>query len=138
VQSLSAQRLFEIWEPVSEDVKDLLEQVRSSAYQSTPGACIIKLITAVIYCFHNELVCLSLNTKLDWKGLPGTNWLFTETVNYGRNKFCDTGPRPVPFTTSVLLWSNYDSRVNETFVNTGNLGRGRERVLIFPQFDYSL
>jgi hypothetical protein len=36
-------------------------------------ACIIKLITAVIYGLRNELECLSLNTRLGWKGLPGTN-----------------------------------------------------------------
>jgi hypothetical protein len=39
----------------------------------TTGACIIKLIRAVIYGFHNKLECLSLNTRLGWKGLPGTN-----------------------------------------------------------------
>jgi hypothetical protein len=55
-----------------------------------PGACIIKLITDVIYGFHNKLECLTLNSRLGWKGLPGTNKL--ETVNYGRNKFYDTGP----------------------------------------------
>jgi hypothetical protein len=37
------------------------------------GACIIKLITAVIYGFLNKLECVSLNTRLCWKGLPGTN-----------------------------------------------------------------
>jgi hypothetical protein len=40
-----------------------------------------------MYGFHNKLECLSLNTRLCWKVLPGT-----ETVNYGRNKFYDTGP----------------------------------------------
>ncbi len=40
-----------------------------------PGACIIKLITAVIYGFRNKLECLSLNTRLGWEGLPGTNTL---------------------------------------------------------------
>ncbi len=40
-----------------------------------PGACIIKLITTVIYGFHNKLECLSANTRLGWKGLPGTNTL---------------------------------------------------------------
>jgi hypothetical protein len=30
---------------------------------TAPGACIIKLITAVIYSFRNELKCLSLNSK---------------------------------------------------------------------------
>jgi len=42
---------------------------------STPGACIIKLITAVIYGFHNQLECLTLNIRLCWEGLPGTNTL---------------------------------------------------------------
>ena len=37
------------------------------------GACIIKLITAVIYGFHNKLECLSLNTRLGWKSSPRTN-----------------------------------------------------------------
>ncbi len=31
------------------------------------GACIIKLITAVIYGFRNKLEYLSLNTRLGWK-----------------------------------------------------------------------
>ncbi len=44
------------------------------------GACIIKLITAVIYGFRNKLKCLSLNTKLGWKAFPGTN-----TLAYYRN-----------------------------------------------------
>jgi hypothetical protein len=39
----------------------------------TPGACIIKLIRAVIYGFRNKLECLSLNTRLGWKGFPGTS-----------------------------------------------------------------
>ncbi len=43
-----------------------------------PGACIIKLITAVIYGFCDKLKCLTLNTRLGWKGLPGTNKLETE------------------------------------------------------------
>ncbi len=45
-------------------------------------ACIIKLITAVIYSFHNKLECFSLNTRLGWKDLPGTNTL----ANYGNRK----------------------------------------------------
>jgi hypothetical protein len=58
-----------------------------------PGACIIKIITVVIYSFRTKLECLSLNTRLDWKGLPGTsNLANTETVNYSSNKFYDTGP----------------------------------------------
>ncbi len=54
----------------------------------------IILITAVIYGFRNKLECLSLNTRLGWKGLPGTKLqLITETANYGRNEFYDTGPK---------------------------------------------
>ncbi len=41
----------------------------------TPGACVIKLIMAAIYSFRNKLECLSLNIRLGWKGLPGTNTL---------------------------------------------------------------
>jgi hypothetical protein len=39
------------------------------------GACITKLMTAVVYGFWSRLGCLSLNTRLGWKGLPGTNTL---------------------------------------------------------------
>ncbi len=46
------------------------------------GACIIKLITAVIYGFRNKLECLSLNTRLVWKGLPGAKNL----AYYGNHK----------------------------------------------------
>jgi len=45
-------------------------------------ACIIKLITAVIYSFRSKLECLSINTRLGWKGLPGTNTL----AYYGNRK----------------------------------------------------
>jgi hypothetical protein len=47
-----------------------------------PGANVIKLITAIIYIFRNELECLSVNTRLGWKGLPGTNTL----AYYGNRK----------------------------------------------------
>ncbi len=58
-----------------------------------PGACIIKLITAVIYGFNNMLECLSVNTNKAEKACQGqTLKLITETVNYGRNKFYETGP----------------------------------------------
>ncbi len=43
-----------------------------------PGACIIKLITAVIYGFRNKLECLSLNTRLGWKGLPDEHSSFLQ------------------------------------------------------------
>jgi hypothetical protein len=42
---------------------------------------IIKLITAVIYSFRNKLDCFSLNIRLGWKGLQGTN-----TLAYYRNR----------------------------------------------------
>jgi hypothetical protein len=48
----------------------------------TPGVGITKLITAVIYGFCNKLEHLSLNTRLGWKGLPGTNTL----AYYGNHK----------------------------------------------------
>ncbi len=47
-----------------------------------PGAFIIKYITAVIYGSYNKLECLSLNTRLGWKGLPGANTL----AYYGNRK----------------------------------------------------
>jgi hypothetical protein len=50
--------------------------------QGQPGPCIIKLITAVIYGFRNKLECFSLNTRLGWKGLQGTNTL----AYYGNRK----------------------------------------------------
>ena len=59
-----------------------------------PGACIIKLITAVIYGFRNKLECLTLKPRLAGKACQGqTLYLIMDTVNYGRNKFYDTGPR---------------------------------------------
>jgi hypothetical protein len=50
--------------------------------QTPAGACIMKLITAVIYSFRNKLECLSLNTRLGRKGLPGTN----TKAYYGNSK----------------------------------------------------
>ncbi len=55
--------------------------VKGSIVQA-PGACTIKLITAVIYGFRNKLECLSITTRLGWKGLPGTNAL----AYYGNRK----------------------------------------------------
>jgi hypothetical protein len=40
-----------------------------------PGANVIKLFMAVIYSFSNEFECLSVNTSIGWKGLPGTSTL---------------------------------------------------------------
>jgi hypothetical protein len=56
----------------------------------SPGVCIIKIITAVIHAFRNKLKCLSLNFRLSWKGLPGTNTLSSllgRPVGYGFKKF---------------------------------------------------
>jgi hypothetical protein len=47
-----------------------------------PGACIIKLITAVINGLRNKLERLFLNTRLGWKRSPGTNTL----AYYGNRK----------------------------------------------------
>ncbi len=60
-------------------------------YMPISAGLIIKLITVVIYGFHNRLECLSLSTIL--KACQGqTLQLITESVNYGCNKFYDTGP----------------------------------------------
>jgi hypothetical protein len=58
------------------------------------GACIIKLITAVIYGFHNKLECLSLNTRL--KGFCGTNTLYYGNHKLRPKKFYYTGPWKLP------------------------------------------
>ncbi len=44
-------------------------------YNLDPWAYIKKLINSIIYGFCNTLECLSLNTILGWRGLPGTNTL---------------------------------------------------------------
>jgi hypothetical protein len=51
-------------------------------FNPTLTSCIIKRITVVIYSFRNKLECLSLNTRLGWKGLSGTNTL----AYYGNRK----------------------------------------------------
>ncbi len=66
------------WEIIC--VKAVLLWSKNVLMKWTPGACIIKLLTAVIYGFRHKLECLSLNTRLNWKGLPGTN-----TLAYNRN-----------------------------------------------------
>ena len=38
----------------------VLRNFLRKTYDSRPGACIIKFITAVIYGFHNQTECLSL------------------------------------------------------------------------------
>jgi hypothetical protein len=48
----------------------------------TSEACIIKLITVVIYGFRDKLECLSINTRLGWKGLLGINTV----AYYGNHK----------------------------------------------------
>jgi len=51
-----------------------LAKLKTACFRKAfPGACIIKLIMAVIYGFRKKLERLSLNTRQGWKGLPGTN-----------------------------------------------------------------
>ncbi len=57
-------------------------QYAECRYAECPGACMIKLITAVIYGFCNKLECVLVNTRLSWKGLPVTNTL----AYYGNRK----------------------------------------------------
>jgi hypothetical protein len=69
-----------IHEQTVENIRTIVS--RNSWKWRIPGACIIKLITAVIYGFRNKLECLSLKTRLGWKSLPGTNTL----AYYGNRK----------------------------------------------------
>ncbi len=74
----------------------------------SPGAYIIKLITAVNCGFRNKLECLSLASLSAYSSVKGqTLRLITEIVNYDRNKFYDTGPRLENFAMdnrSSLFW----------------------------------
>jgi len=57
------------------------------------GVCIIKLITAVIYGFRNKLVFVlgkPFQPSLVFRDKHSS--LLQKTVNYGCNKFYDTGP----------------------------------------------
>jgi hypothetical protein len=71
----------------------------------TQGACIIKLITAVIYGYSNKLECSTLNTRLRLGRLDRDKHssFIMETVNYGRNKFYDTGPRAQCYKTNYIV-----------------------------------
>ncbi len=72
-------------------------------YMPISAGLIIKLITVVIYGYHNRLECLSLSTIL--KACQGqTLQLITESVNYGCNMFYDTGPRVRPAGLLVSSW----------------------------------
>ncbi len=64
-------------------LQTFLNYARKSFLTLGPGTCTVKLITAVIYGFRNMVERLSLNTRLDWKGLPATNTL----AYYGNRKF---------------------------------------------------
>jgi len=66
---------------------------KSTQIHFSQGACIIKLIMAVIYSFRNKLECFSLNIKLGWERLARDKHssLLRKYVNYGHNKFYDTG-----------------------------------------------
>jgi hypothetical protein len=41
-----------------------VESLKNLTLDGTPGACTIKLITAVIYGFRNKLECSPLNNRL--------------------------------------------------------------------------
>ncbi len=91
-----------VWE-ASQLILDLLnckhtdveiKQPKLGLQHMPPGACIIKLIMAVIYSFRNKLECLSLESLSSLVLCLVTNTLaFSETINYGCDMFYDTGPR---------------------------------------------
>jgi len=60
-----------------------------NSVKSNSGACIITLITTIIYGFRNKLERLSLNTRLGWKGLPGTiiSFMIQALGIFNLNKF---------------------------------------------------
>jgi hypothetical protein len=64
------------------DLSNVVGKARSVPLSGAPGACIIKLVTAVIYGFCNNLERVSPNTRLGWKGFPETNTL----AYYGNRK----------------------------------------------------
>ncbi len=77
------------------------------------GTCIKKLITAVIYGFRNKLKCFMVNTSLGWEVCQGqTLQLITETVDYGRNKFYDTGPWCLKNEQHLNMDKNFDHQMS--------------------------
>ncbi len=58
-----------------------LDQAEKAFQGQGLQACIIKLLTAVIYGFRHKLECFSLNNRPGWKCFPGTN-----TLAYYRNR----------------------------------------------------
>jgi hypothetical protein len=71
--------VFEEGEPGSRSSAD---GIIAFSFFVTSGASIIKLITVVIHGFRNKPESLTLNTRLGWKDLPGTNTL----TYYGNSK----------------------------------------------------
>jgi hypothetical protein len=66
--------MLEFFSPrLSDYVYTTIVRLRRHFY--TCWACIIKLITDVIYGLSIKQERLSLNTRIGWKGLPGTNTL---------------------------------------------------------------
>ncbi len=50
-----------------QQICEAVAYLHSQVYlRPNPGACILKLITAVIYGFRTMLECLSLNSRLGW------------------------------------------------------------------------
>ncbi len=73
-----------------------------------PGACIIRLITAVIYGLRNKLECFPLLAFPAQSSVQSqTRQLSTGLVNYGRNNIYDTGPWTQSYKTFFVL--NYDN-----------------------------
>ncbi len=63
------------------------------AFSFQPGACIIKLITAVMYGFRNKLMFVPGKPFQPSLVFRDKHQLITETVNYVHKEFYDTGPR---------------------------------------------
>ncbi len=62
---------------------------------------------------YARLLDLLANTRLDRKGLPGTNTsLLRKSVNYGRNKFCSTGHWCQRYQNAAVI---YHSNFNPSF-----------------------
>ncbi len=83
---------------------------------------------AVIYGFRNKLECLSLDQA--GKACQGqTLQLIMETVNYGRNKFYDTGPWTDSL--SQYICTKVCSKNNKSFIKSfpDNPFKGRLVVL---------
>ncbi len=65
---------------------------------SSPGDCAIKLFTAVFYGFSGRLLASPTNTRLAWKGLPGTNTKIT--------RICKLRPLKVLYSRPQIILSD--------------------------------